>query len=586
MKKILAYLMPALLLAGCSSDELKVADQPANQGTQALDEAISFGSESNSVSRAAVTGAEAAALLGNEFRVYGINTKDGATSAVFDNYVVSYVGDGVEDDSNVYGWSYLQDAAGNPLTSLGTSPATQEIKYWDLDADQYDFVAFSGLDDTKQLVGVTSHSFDVDANTLGSLFVSQKVSANYDGSAGVQYGQKINFNFLRMLSRIRIGFYETIPGYAVKNMRFYYDANALSTEVSTISAAGLRGAFPVDGSYTVTYDTNNAPVANLQANSASVANHLVLGELDYTSAENSLIDRTLPYLDEDGNASATPVNSFLSTTSALPTFAKQDAVIDGVAVANSDWQNILPYTKDLADDDAVYANNLVLRCDFELVPLDGGATIKVYNASAVVPASWTQWKPNYAYTYIFKLTSAVQGSTTPPDPSDPQIVDPNRPNPNPNDPPEALTPIVFDAEVSSVENYNQETITNTTQYGGDAITTYSADSNVTDAGEYYVGNTITLSSYSFGRWSYLFSDVEIDEQTVASYASSFYGSWTVLAGADDGTNTVNQNGVSTAQFTADQAGYYVVQLYYLPLGMQDDYANYVSTYKVVKVVNK
>ena len=240
-------------------------------------------------------------------------------------------------------------------------------------------------------------------------------------------------------------------------------------------------------------------------------------------------------------------------------------MLDGATVANSDWQPVLPLSTN--------AVNLVLRADFTLVSLDGvGAPIEVKGASAVVPVAYAQWKPNYAYTYIFKISDRTNGTTT--DHPDPNPQDPDNPNPDPNPGvDEGLYPITFDAVVSSVENAQQETITGITALGGDAITTYSETSDVTNAGEYKVGEVITVSSISTGYWSIAYSAVEPTEQQVADMNTYSY---TALSGS---------TASSSAQFTVEKAGYYIVRLRYLPTGKPDTEANYVDTFKVIKTVN-
>ena len=144
-----------------------------------------------------------------------------------------------------------------------------------------------------------------------------------------------------------------------------------------------------------------------------------------------------------------------------------------------------------------------------------------------------------------------------------------------------LYPITFDAVVSNIEDYTQETITGITSLGGDAITTYSVTSDVTNAGEYRVGETIIVSSYSHGQWKVAYSGTEPTEQQVADNNTYTY---TTLAGAAGNGKTIDQNSTTSAQFEATQAGYYIVWLRYLPTGLEDVEGNYVDVFKVVKVV--
>ena len=568
MKKIIFYLsaVAAVIFTGCSNEEVttpSVENIQANNGM-----AINFNSGSNRVTRADITGGDAAALLNNNFRVYGVINNKGAETPIFDNYVVKYNGEAGSDSTNTNGWTYLG------FDSKGLNPATQSVKYWDLNAPEYDFVAFAGLEDEKRITGSTTNSFPVDQTNFGKIFVSDRVTAKYQASAtgetsNAQYGHTITFTFKRLAARVRLGIYETVPGYAVKDVKFYYGDNYLAARgSSTKTVAGLRGSFPVSGDVTVTYDENNRVVADFQG--TDVSDTFLFGELAYTKAASNLVSGG--YMKEDGTVDETGDNVFLSTTSAQPTYAKKDAVIDGADVANSSWQPIIPFASN--------NTNLVLTVDFTLVSLDGvGAPIYVKGASAVVPVSFALWKPNYAYTYIFKISDKTNGTTG----NNPNPEDPDNPNPNPNPgaDPEGLYPITFDAAVSSVEDYKQETITGVTGLGGDAITTYSKTSDVTNAGEYKVGETVIVSSISHGEWKVAYSATETTEQSVTDNNTYTYDA---IGGTPEAGQTIDEAGTTSAQFKVEKAGYYIVWLRYLPTGLEDVPGNYVDIFKVVKTV--
>ena len=94
---------------------------------------------------------------------------------------------------------------------------------------------------------------------------------------------------------------------------------------------------------------------------------------------------------------------------------------------------------------------LKLRVAYTLVPTDGGSEIIIMeDATAVVPAQYADWQPNYAYTYIFKI-SEKSG--------------------------EGLYPITFDALVMDSEDGIQETIT---EVSDPSITTYQKSRIVTE----------------------------------------------------------------------------------------------------------
>lgn len=575
LKTLFLMAVAGMVAASCTSDEYVGTHQPTTQ-TQSPS-AINFAGGELKVTRADATGAAAATLLGNQFRVFGTSTVSGGTATtVFDNYVVDYNGNIGSDSTNVRGWTYLGQ------TSKGANPAFQTVKYWDENAERYDFVAFSGLGDDQRITSDASNTFPVNASNMGSIFISNRVTAkktasNTGTTPNVVFGNNsdmsiVTLTFRRLSARLRLGIYETVPGYAVKDVRFYYGDNYLTTAgTSNKTVAGLRGKFPVAGDITVTYDENNAAIADFDATNGTVANNFQFGELDYTTAASTLISGG--YLKEDGTVAATGDAKFLATSSAIPTFAKKDAVIDGETVSNSAWQNVLPY----ASNDL----NLVLRIDFTLVSLDGvGTPITVKGASAVVPVEYAKWKPNYAYTYIFKISDKTNGTTGTVTPG-PNVPDPDDPNPNPGEEDDrALYPITFDATVSTVEEYEQETITSITGLGGDAITTYSETSDVTTNNEYRVGEEIKVSSISHGMWSIAYSATEVTNTLLNDE-----NSYATIGGAPATGQTINQAGVTSAQFTPTNAGYYVVRLRYLPAGRDDIETNYVNSYKIVKVVN-
>ena len=104
---------------------------------------------------------------------------------------------------------------------------------------------------------------------------------------------------------------------------------------------------------------------------------------------------------------------------------------------------------------------LELRVDYTLLSIDGsGEEIKVHGATAFVPAIYAAWKPNYAYTYIFKISDNTNGwtSTLTTDPA-------------------GLYPITFDAVVVDSEEHTQSTITTV---ASPSITTYQKGHDYAD----------------------------------------------------------------------------------------------------------
>jgi hypothetical protein len=128
------------------------------------------------------------------------------------------------------------------------------------------------------------------------------------------------------------------------------------------------------------------------------------GTLAYTSANSDEGVAGKPYLNTDGSASATAVNAFLGTTKGEATYAMGTYTIDGQAGQVSDYKPILPNESN--------SLKMQLRLDYTLVALDGsGDEIHVRDAYVAVPVEFLKWKPNYSYTYLFKISDASNGYT-------------------------------------------------------------------------------------------------------------------------------------------------------------------------------
>lgn len=178
--------------------------------------------------------------------------------------------------------------------------------------------------------------------------------------------------------------------------------------------------FPTVGTTNLTNsDYNKAHVAIKGDNGYTTQS---FGTLNYTHSD----DKRLGEKEED--------KKYLATTSASATFAGSTPHY---------YQTVLPNEA---------GATLTLRVNYTLVANDGsGETIKVYGAKAIVPAKFAEWKSNYAYTYVFKISDKTNGKT------------------DITKGPEGLYPITFDAVVADSEIGNQTTITTVAT---PSITTY------------------------------------------------------------------------------------------------------------------
>lgn len=479
MKKNLFFVaLAALALASCSDDTF-VGENSPTLGSANGDGGIHFGFDMQNATRADIYGNAAATLLGNNFYVVGTKGTESDTyptsNVVFNNYVVNYgVNTAGTTASNTANWEYVGE---DPLTGYSKlSPATvsaQTIKYWDYSAAQYDFFAFStGTQKAKKdedapaddETGVTSmvYGSDLAGATAYTLWIPTVAALEKTYFTDIQevrkdvegYGKEVQLKFKNLGSKVRIALYETIPGYAVKNVVFY----------------------TLDG-------TNNFTDANKDATAKLISADT------YGFPTKARIDVSFPYIGNNNqsaiaynkaNATVTPVTASSSKTQAFSTLNNYAATKEGTEADGYYLGRTLPTATFAGSPAASYyqtvfpvssSSPITLRVDYTLVSTDGsGEEINVYGAKAVVPSKFTEWKPNYAYTYIFKISDNTNGWTD-------QAATA-----------EGLFPITFDAVVAEATDANAEQTTITT-VATPTITTYQQNHNPNKDGKWITAAT-------------------------------------------------------------------------------------------------
>lgn len=458
MNKYLFLAASALLaFASCSDNDFVGGNNPNDPDGS---DAIAFGSGFKAVTRANTIGADAADLLGNRFIVLGVKGdgtgKDQTT--VFSNYVVTWSnGTAQTTQSNTSNWEY---AGVSPIANL-TGTTSQTVKFWDYSTTSYDFAAFSvGKGNTIITSG------DPGANQILATPITYAVSSTPSATttqytlkgssadlaecyitdmktvAKTNYNKQVELQFRSLASKVRMAIYETVPGYSVQNVHFYADdatAIANNTTISNTNATLFgTNSFYSDGLYTISFPTIGS------GNS---------GNADYNKAHVAISGSTAVASQSFG--ALTYTSGKLATSSASPTYAGTTS----------------PYYVSVLPNEA--GGVLEMRVNYELLSDDGsGEVITVHGAKAYIPAIYTRWLPNYAYTYIFKISDNTNGWTS-----------------TVTDDPAGLYPITFDAVVLDqvVSTDEQTTITTVSM---PSITTYQNDyaagTNEYVAGDIYV----------------------------------------------------------------------------------------------------
>ena len=482
-KKVLFAAMALVALASCTSDEVVSPSSPPEPTPTDLEtsEAIVFSSASKGITRADLQGVDAAEKLGNAFVVSGYKGAKTKTvgSIVFDNYLVTWgENTAYTTESNTTNWEYvgvtpIKHATDNGITS-------QKIKYWDYSVDQYDFIAWSTGSKTaiyegtptagKVLVSkiipssatTAAYTFTGSAADLSECYIADLVTVNKLSSPApgngedAPYGKAVKFSFRQLGTKVRIGLYETVPGYSVKKVKFYSAAasNDADEEKARLFTTQPNEIF-TKGTYKVYFPTVDEP-NNVDNNQAHVS-------FEGSGDQKTIVDDWggLNYtIAEEGEK--TEGNVFLGRSSNTASFA-------GDAEKNY-YEIYLPNQT---------GTTLHLRVDYTLESTDGsGEVINVKGATAQVPLIYTQWKPGFAYTYLFKISDKTNGHTG--------VYDPTQPDDTSvNSDPAGLYPITFDAVVVNAED-NDQTQETITLVATPSITTYQQKSTVVNADEYTV----------------------------------------------------------------------------------------------------
>lgn len=448
MKKYLFIAASALALASCSSEDF-VGTEGGNVDNGA-NKAINFAGETGKTTRAgSIKGASAADLLGEKFYVLGtkgtLGNDQPTDTKVFDNYQVTWKANtaGTTSD-NTKDWRY----EGLKFVDLNKDHKgeKQTIKYWDYSQPQYDFIAYSIGKNTLVTDVKTNLS---DGNVYGSSIETPKgtgKSYTLKGSSiadlqkcyytdivtveNENYSKPVTFTFKNITAKVRVAFYETVPGYTVSDLQFYADnitgktdfsddnhknATLFTTGTDKLTTNGQMDViYPVVGSNNKGKAAYNKAFVNVKAQDTETS--IALGEVNY------------------------------GTNNVLATSAKE-ATMAGTST-RSYYTPVLPVAE---------ATPLTIRMNYTLTSEDGsGETIKVYGAKAVIPAAYTAWQPNHAYTYIFKISDNTNGTTSTTTKK------------------EGLFPITFDAVVNDVaeNDFTHESITTVST---PSVTTYAWD---------------------------------------------------------------------------------------------------------------
>ena len=460
MKKYLFIAASALALASCSSEDF-VGTEGGNVETGA-NKAINFSGNAGKITRATSNEGTPQQMLDYQFKVYGVKkmSKNGGDKfePSFSDYYVWY-DEAKNTTSNTNGWEYVGNKkAGNDDATYGSGnvklQTDQYIKYWDYAAEEYHFVAGSPI-------SAFTYNKNTNINTVGMKIPSATITglaghieANKEGTRletnpvyvatpiivpKSDYQKPVKFEFNRQQAMVRVGIYETIPGYSITEIKFYEADGTKATSNNVILTSATPDYFVGGKGITGTV------------------------KYDWTTAKPSY---TFEYGNDQLKKSKNWYAGLFEVNSSLAT--KSTATVEELYGTDKDMSAANGYFTVLPTPSATIAAPILIKCDYTLTADDHlGETIKVTGATAAIPAAFSKWEVNTRYTYLFKISDNTNGYTG----DDPKTA--------------GLYPITFAAVVKGSTDAMQGTVTTVST---PSITTYQDGSVVENGGIKYVAN--------------------------------------------------------------------------------------------------
>ena len=509
-------------------------------------------------------------MLDYQFKVYGVKkmSENGVDKfePSFTNYSVWY-DDAKNTTSNTNGWEYV----GTKGTTHGNGNVKlvydQYIKYWDYAAKEYHFVAGSPISSfiynrnedvavagmkipSATIFGLAGH---ITANKEGTpletnpVYVATPIVVKKEN-----YQKPVKFEFNRQQAMVRVGIYETIPGYSITEIKFH-EATGEKTSNNIILTSATPDYFVGGNGITGTV------------------------KYDWATAKPSY---TFEYTDNGQLKKSSNWYAGFFEPHQKPLATTSTADVATLYGADADMSSTNGYFTVIPTPSATTAAPILIKCDYTLTSDDvSGETIKVTGATAAIPAAYSKWDVNTRYTYLFKISQNTNGYTG-------------------DDPKKAgLYPITFDAAVKESTDAMQGTVTTVST---PSITTYQKGS-VTDASvEYKTGeaiyatatdkdgkeNKLTTGGTAVGNVQVYKLSQERNEaelQVLAIVNAEFKDGNKITTTIPTADQTVGNGTLKAGKylsFTPEAAGFYAIQ--YL-VQAADGSTPAVYAYKVVEV---
>lgn len=332
----------AALLASCTSEVI-----PERPAVEPAKSPITFSGTPASITRAdddEISPEEADAIkLGKKFFVFGKKVGGASDGVIMNGFKVGFMSNGK--------WEYSHEAG-------------QDLKYWASDATSYIFAAYSNKNTDKTITKPTDFAANpfeipvVTADQLSNIYFTPKVTI-----LPTDFSKPVHLVFSNAAAKIRVAFYNTIPGYNIKVLGFYASGDATSTG-NDVVFYGEANQFVTAADYQVSLS---------DASSTSTG-------ISYEMQSNNTADSKITLGDkiEAANIIGGPNIS--------------DATFDKTA---GEYTFVHPQPNN--------DKPIILKVYYQM-QTTGDHNNKTCTVS--IPKEYAQWLPNHAYTYFFKITDS------------------------------------------------------------------------------------------------------------------------------------------------------------------------------------
>ena len=567
MKKYLFIAASALALASCSSEDF-VGTEGGNVETGA-NKAINFVGNAGKITRATSNEGTPEKMLDYQFKVYGVKkmSKNGADKfePSFSDYSVWY-NEAKNTTSNTNGWEYVgNQKEGKEYVTYGAGKVKlqndQYIKYWDYAAEEYHFVAGSPIsaftynkNEDIATVGMRIPSATI-TGLAGHININKTETALKTDPVYVatpivvkkeKYQKPVTFEFNRQQAMVRVGIYETIPGYSITEINFY-DADGKVQSITEADGKESKGTNIILTSSTENYFVGGSNVSGTITydwSGETPSYTYTYSDANLTKSKNWYAGKL-----EKDNALAT------TSTAEVATLYGKDA-----DMSTNGYFTVIPAPS------ATKAAPILIKCDYTLNADDhSGETIKVTGATAAIPAAFSKWEVNTRYTYLFKISQNTNGTT----------------GSNPDDP-VGLYPITFAAFVTEATDKTQGT---TTTVATPSITTYQEGSVTKNGIEYKPDKAInvTVTNDKGEVQNLTAGGATVGSVAVYKFTDAINEAEIQVKGLTGATNVPGTVDGNVFTFTPDAAGYYAIQYLTKEATTTEPATPAAYTYKVVEV---